>query len=230
MIASVSRIALVLILVSGCAKHAQPPPAVQDKLPEVTVAVDPPPKGDKIVIDGVHDIVPPPPETTPTPTLLAVAPDVTYAALVDTTLSKLQRTSYMLLVRTPKGIGAVPLLRPKAVAGSINDEPILIVTLARGSDGKLQVFVGGSAVSTTELEKALRDHNTRHLALAIDKTTTVGEMAEIIAIAHAAWAAIGQRRRPHARPVEQARGVDRLHRGEVAVRIADPAVREYEAQ
>ena len=176
--------ALVLMLVAGCAKHAQPPPAPPDNLPEVTVALDPPPSGDKIVIDGVHDVTAPSGDLPLMRTLLAVAPDVKYATLLDTTLPKLQRTNYMLLVRSPKGVGALPLLRPKAIVGSIDDDPIVVITLARGADGKLQIFVAGNAVAIAGLEKTLRDHHAKNLAMTIDKTTTVGEMAEILAIAH----------------------------------------------
>lgn len=46
-------------------------------------------------------------------------------------------------------------------------------------------MIGSVAVSAAELEKTLRDHNAKKLAMTIDKTTTVGEMAEILAIAHA---------------------------------------------
>lgn len=173
--------ALVLVALVACTSSKHAPPAPRDNIPDVSVDVEAPPRGEKIVIDGTHDVSRPPPKNTLEATLYAVAPNVTVATLVDTVLT-LGQPEPMLLVRTPKGLGALPLPLPKAEAGSLDDEPRLVLAIAAGS----QLFVGSRQVSLDALPGALRDSHRDKLFLTVDKSTSVADFAKVLALAHSA--------------------------------------------
>jgi len=85
-----------------------------------------------------------------------------------------------LVVRTPKGIGALPLHLPRAMTG---DEPLLVLTIARTANGQPRLILGSRTLALGELEAALRETPRKHLALDVDHSTTVGTFAQVLALA-----------------------------------------------
>jgi hypothetical protein len=173
-------VSLVLVVVVACSKKPGHPPAppVLDNIPQVDAKLAPPPEADKVVIDGVHEATAPKTQTSPY-TLLAVAPDVSYAKVVDD-VQRLGRGSCLLLVRTPSGVGALPFPLPK-MAANVSDEPLLVLTIARSASGGPQLFLGATAVAEPDLERVLRESHRQRLDLLIDNATPAGELAKILA-------------------------------------------------
>ena len=187
-------IASIVIAAFGCGERKQQEPAdlkpmVTSPIPEVAVELAPLPSSANIVAVSASseriyvkaDVN----EREPSHIYLAADPTVTVEQLFKTLdgLIRSGHRDFSLVIRTPKGIGALPLQLPRAIAGDVDSDPMLLLSIARGDNGEPRLFLGARSIEMNELATALRESSRKRVALDVDRATTVGTFAKVLAAA-----------------------------------------------